>query len=337
MGEVFLVEQTRLGKRFAAKLLHAKLAGDARLLDRMRLEAETLGSIQHANIVTVFDFQSTRDGRPFVVMEYLKGRTLDAEIEICGPMAPEVALDFTGQLLSALEAAHALGIVHRDIKPSNLYLCDAVNGGRVLKVLDFGVVRVLPDAPENAPEPTAMPTTTGVLVGTPRYLSPEGAVGKKVDPRADLYSAALMLYIMLTGRGPFDEIERDTAMLAAHAHFEPPPPSQFAATALPPGLDEIVLHGLCKDPEDRYATAGEFKRSIDRFLSHLRCPPQLRETNVVGDVLSATLELQHTSSTQPLSSEPATNVRLTVWGAVVLFVLVGVVTTIVQVTTGWVP
>jgi eukaryotic-like serine/threonine-protein kinase len=282
MGEVFLVEQTQLAQRFAAKLLHANLAGDPQLLERMRLEAESLSRLAHPNIVAAFDFLQTRDGRPFVVMEYLKGRTLDDDIAIRGPMPPEEALDFAAQLLSALRAAHELGIVHRDIKPNNLFLCDAVRGPRQLKVLDFGVVRVLPNASPLAPNPSAIPTVTGILVGTPGYLSPEGATGKKVDVRADLYAAALMLYIVLTGRGPFDDLGYDPTTPTAPAFMEARAPSRVASSAIDAELDAIVLKGLSKNPDERYQTAAEFKQVIDRHLARLRSSPPSYDAGAAG-------------------------------------------------------
>lgn len=295
MGEVYLVVHSQLGRTFAAKVLHARLAADARLVERARIEAQSLARLRHANIVAVSGFGFTKDQRPYIVMEYLRGRTLDAELKICGVVPVLDAVRFMTQLLSALEAAHELGIVHRDIKPSNIFLCDPHDNVRLLKVLDFGVVRVLPNASEQAPEPPAVPTESGVLIGTPRYLSPEGAMGQRVDARADLYAAALMLFYMLTGRGPFDEIDRDTAVLAAHAHQTPPAPSLLSQQRIPRELDLIVLKALRKEPEARFQTAAEFKTALERFAAILLCPPGLRETAVVGAI-----------GAEPVSAEEAT-------------------------------
>lgn len=283
MGEIFLVEKASLGKEFVAKVLHHHLSRDVRILERVRVEAECLGALEHANIVVAVDFNRTKtDDRPFLVMEYLRGRTLDEEIAIRGPMPPLQALDFTLQLLSALGAAHALGIVHRDIKPSNLFLCTDEDGRKILKVLDFGIARILPCGAPNAPEPSSVPTSTGELVGTPSFMSPEAAECEKVDCRADLYAAALMLFVMLTGRGPFDELKRDTAMLAAHTRMRPPPPSKFAPNPISTELDAIVNQGLRKNPAQRYQTAEEFQRAVERCVIDLQCPTALRETTVLG-------------------------------------------------------
>jgi serine/threonine-protein kinase len=325
MGEVFLIEQVKLGTTFAAKILHKHLCEDNRLLERLRIEAESLGGLRHANIVAVYDFDRTRDKRPFVVMEYLKGRTLDEDLAIRGPMPVTEALEMVSQLLSALGAAHDLGIVHRDIKPSNLFLCDAAGSSPMsLKVLDFGVVRVLPNASPDAPAPMAMPTATGIVVGTPRYLSPEGALGERVDIRADLYAAALVLFIMLTGRGPFDEMNRDTAMLTAHAYMEPPAPSTLSSQRIEPELDAIVLKGLRKGLDDRYQTAIEFKQTVDRYLAKLRCPTGLRDTALVANPVPPRVSTG-------LPAPARNNMRLAVWASVVLFLFAGVLTAVAMV------
>lgn len=319
MGEVYLVAHTQLGRSLAAKVLHAHLARDPRLVDRARVEAQSLARLHHANIVAVNGFGTTKDERPFIVMEYLRGCTLDGELKIAGFLPVAEALDFAIELLSALSAAHELGIVHRDIKPSNIFLCDPVDGKRTLKVLDFGIVRVLPDASDDAPDPPAIPTDSGVLVGTPRYLSPEGALGQRVDARADLYAAALMLYGMLTGRGPFDELERDTAFLRAHVHKEPPPPSSVGSQRIPTELDTIVLTALRKDPAARYQSAWEFKEALEKLRNALLCPPSLQPTFVVGALPIGTA----------VTPETRTKSRSTIWLAVALFLACGVVMAIV--------
>ncbi|HVY25469.1 MAG TPA: serine/threonine-protein kinase [Polyangiaceae bacterium] len=264
MGEVFLVEHTQLGRECVAKILHARLAGDARLVDRMRVEAQSLGRLNHPHIVQITGFGKTRDGRPFLVMEWLRGHTLTAELASFGKLHAKEALRLTCQLLSALAAAHAIGVVHRDIKPDNLFIYQEPDGTRNLKVLDFGVARVLPDAPDSAPNPLAVPTGTGVVVGTPRFVSPEGAMGQRVDGRADLYAAALVLYTMVAGRGPFDHFDGDQSLLSAHALEDPKPPSQFADVPASSLLDGVILKGLAKNPAARYQSALQFKEELER-------------------------------------------------------------------------
>lgn len=327
MGEVYLVAHAQMGRTLAAKVLHARLASDPRLVERARIEAQSLARLRHANIVAVSGFGYTKDQRPFVVMEYLRGRTLADEVMITGYLPVLDAVHFTSQLLAALGAAHELGVVHRDIKPSNIFLCDAHDGERTLKVLDFGVVRVLPGASAQAPEPLAVPTDSGVLMGTPRYLSPEGALGQRVDERADLYSAALMLFYMVTGRGPFDEITRDTAVLAAHAYQDPPAASLMAQQKVSPELDKILLKAMRKDPTARYQSAAEFKAELDRFAAMLLCPPALQETTVLGALEPELPVVAPQPKEDPLPlvkpSSPVPPVRTLVFRAVALFVAFG--------------
>jgi serine/threonine-protein kinase len=173
------------------------------------------------------------------------------------------ALAYVRQLLLGLGAAHAVGIVHPDIKPENLFLVDRPDGTRFLKVLDFGVARVPPGFEEHAPQPLVQPTDTGIVVGTPRFVSPEGATGEKVDQRADLYTAGLVLYVLLAGRGPFDHLHGEAALLSAHAYNRPMAPSIAGNIALPQSLDGIVLHALSKNPEGRFQTATEFIDALD--------------------------------------------------------------------------
>jgi eukaryotic-like serine/threonine-protein kinase len=273
MGEVFLVEHRELERQFVAKVMHERFATNEHLLDRMRMEAQTLGRLDHINIVSVSGFDVTRDRRPFIIMEHLHGRTLADEIGARGALPYREALAYVIQLLAALEAGHALGIVHRDIKPDNLFLADGPDGARVLKVLDYGVVRVLPGFSENAPPPLTVPTETGLVVGTPRYVSPEGALGKKVDERADLYAAGLILYLLLAGRGPFDHLRVEAQILGAHANVQPVAPSAAAGIASgcrwPSSLDEIVLCALRKDPRTRFTGATQFRSFLQELADLL--------------------------------------------------------------------
>ena len=262
MGEVYLVEHRELGRRFVAKILHKRFGSDPRLIDRMRVEAEALGCLNHPNIVTVTGFDTTTDGRPFIVMEQLHGRTLASELTARQSLPVAEALGYTRQTLSALGAAHGAGIIHRDIKPENIFLHDPPGASRIVKVLDFGVARVLPGVSVDSPRPLVHPTETGVVVGTPRFVSPEGAIGRRVDERADIYSVGLILYEMLAGRGPFDHVTSDELVLTAHATDEPEPPSRFAERPIPPELDQAVLKALDKDPARRFSSTADFDEAL---------------------------------------------------------------------------
>jgi serine/threonine-protein kinase len=269
MGEVFVVVHRHLNRTFVAKILRAALTQHPQVVDRMRLEAQALGRLNHPNIVSVVGFGTSTDGRPFLVMEHLRGRTLRAEFEARGALPLAEAVAFTLELLAGLSAAHALGIVHRDIKPDNLFITAAPSGVRALKILDFGIARVLPGAPVAAPRPLALPTESGAVIGTPRFLSPEAAVGAKVDARADLYCAALVLYTALAGRGPFDHVQDRARVVQAHVSETPLPPSHFAPNHVPPALDELVLRALAKDPASRPPTAQAFAAELEALSQAL--------------------------------------------------------------------
>lgn len=279
MGDVFLVEHLELGKRMAAKLLHAKAASNPQLIDRIRLEAQALGRLHHANIVEVYDFRTTRDGRPFIVMELLRGRSVSEELRARGNWGPFEAVDCMRQVLAALSAAHAIGIVHRDIKPGNLFIHQGPGSDRnIVKVIDFGIAKVIEGVSEAAPAPLAVPTDTGVVVGTPRFLSPEAALNRAVDHRADLYAVGVVLYTLLAGRGPFDHIAKTAKVISAHAHEPPSPPSHYAQEPIPAELDRLVLKALSKDPAERYQNATEFDRELEMIIRLLARPKSWDKT-----------------------------------------------------------
>ena len=272
MGEVFLAEHRKLGTPCVAKIQHTRLGGDPGIADRIRLEADSLSRLNHPNIVSIIGSGQTKDERPFIVMEYLRGQTMADELAARGQLPLLEALSYTCQLLRALAAAHAVGIVHRDIKPDNLFLCDGPRCNRVLKVLDFGVACTMPETLLQCPNPLAVPTGTGMVVGTPRYVSPEGALARRVDHRADLYSAALVLYFALAGRGPFDHIQSALLLLSAHVAEEPEPPSHFSKAAIPAELDQVVLRALRKVPAERFQSADALREELERIMGQLQSP-----------------------------------------------------------------
>jgi serine/threonine-protein kinase len=280
MGELFVVEHRELGRTFVAKVLQNEFRDDPTLMDRFRLEAQALGRLEHPHIVSVVNLGTTVDGRPYIVLEQLTGRPLSAELKARGRLPVREALSWAAQILSALEAAHGIAVVHRDIKPPNLFLCDGPKGTRILKVLDFGIARVLPEAPASAPMPLSVPTANGTVVGTPRFVSPEGAIGRRVDERADIYGVALVLYTMLAGRGPFDHLRGRANLFSAHASQTPEPPSFYADEPISAELDRVVLKALAKDPERRFQTATEFRKALDGFADLLDRPAGWLETTL---------------------------------------------------------
>ena len=275
MGVVLCAEHRRLGNEVVVKVLHAHLAGSEDLVDRMRLEGRALAAVKdHPNVVQITDAGTTRDGRPFLVMERLLGRTLLAERRRRGRLPPVEAIALAQQVLAGLGAVHAAGIVHRDIKPANLFICDAAAGEpRVLKVLDFGVAKILSSAAAGAPlAARALATEQSALVGTPPYLAPEQAVGGELDARTDLYATGAVLFEMLTGRAPFDHHTETTDVLRAHLSEVPRPPSEIAGPSVSPELDRVVLRALAKRPGDRFQNAVAFAEELGRIALNLDRP-----------------------------------------------------------------
>jgi serine/threonine-protein kinase len=290
MGEVYLCEHVALGAKCVVKFLHVSLAAKAAVVDRMRLEAQALARLNHPHLVRVTDLDRTPSGRPYFVMEYLPGRSLRDEVTARGGWLPvPEAIELSRQALAGLGAAHRAGLVHRDVKLENLFVCEPAEdpgssagaaarstGGagrpRILKILDFGVAKVLHDAGGAAPAPLAVPTATGVVIGTPRFLAPEQARGKKTDHRADIYAMGLVTYALLAGRGPFDEARSIAEMAKAHVLTPPAPPSRYAPQPIPPALDAAVLRALAKDPDARYPSAEDFSAELERVRAALSTP-----------------------------------------------------------------
>ncbi|APR78523.1 Serine/threonine protein kinase [Minicystis rosea] len=265
MGEVVEAEHLPLGRRVVVKLLHEQFADNAPVADRLRVEARTLALVEHPNVVAVADFGRTRAGRPFLVTERLRGRTLTEELRARGFLPVAEAVDIVVQVLAGLEAAHQQGIVHRDVKPANIFLCDATpTSPRLAKVLDFGVAKIIgsQSLQRTAPE---YATKKGAFLGTPRFTAPEQMGTGQIDARTDVYAAALVLYTLVAGRGPFAHLEEARAIMKAHLTEPPVPPSKHARQAIPAELDAAVLRALAKKPADRFPSAATFASELRRI------------------------------------------------------------------------
>ena len=267
MGAVFLAEHVTIRRPVAVKLLVPSLAAIPELARRFQREAFAIGRIDHPNCVTVLDFGKLETGSLYLVMEYLAGRSLAEAIEEEEQLSPRRSLHIIRHVLRGLGHAHQAGIVHRDVKPENVILVEHDGVPDFAKILDFGIARVVgqtpPDVMEEGEERL---TQAGIAFGTPAYLSPEQAIGDPVDQRADLYSATVMLFEMVTGRPPFyspDKLE----LLGMHA-TRPPPRLRDVKPDLsvPPQLDELVARGLTKSPSGRFASADEYIAAIESTL-----------------------------------------------------------------------
>jgi serine/threonine protein kinase len=268
MGEVFLAQDTRLGRKVALKLLPEGLLADKEIRRRFAQEARTASALNHPNIVTIYDIGSA-DGRDFLAMEYVEGESLRDVVE-AGQLDVRRSLDLTAQAASALAAAHEAGIVHRDIKPENLI----VNRAGQLKILDFGLAKLVErqTAPllqssletlAETPRPTSPGRTgTGVILGTVSYMSPEQAQGRPVDHRTDIFSLGLVLYEVLTGSRPFSG---KSAVETLHAIInDEPVPAVDRNPRVPPEALAILEKALAKDPAERYQHAADFALDLRR-------------------------------------------------------------------------
>src|SRR6187397_2088978 len=260
MAEVRKGIDTRLGRVVAVKRLRTDLASDPTFQARFRREAQSSASLNHPSIVSVYDTgeELATDGsdvpQPYIVMEYVAGRTLRDILREGRKILPERALEITAGVLSALDYSHRAGIIHRDIKPANVMLTPSGD----VKVMDFGIARALADS-------SSTMTQTAAVVGTAQYLSPEQARGETVDSRSDVYSTGCLLYELLTGRPPF---VGDSPVSVAYQHVreQAQPPSSLDEE-LTPEIDAIVMKSLAKNVGDRYPSAAAMKADIDRHLA----------------------------------------------------------------------
>ena len=269
MAEVYRARDIRLDRIVAVKTLREDLARDQTFQARFRREAQSAASLNHPSIVAVYDTGEDMAGPqhvPYIVMEYVDGRTLRELLRDDRRLLPERALEITDGVLRALDYSHRNGIVHRDIKPGNVML----TRGAEVKVMDFGIARAVSDA-------QATMTQTAQVIGTAQYLSPEQARGERVDARSDLYSTGCLLYELLTGRPPFTG-DSPVAIAYQHVRENPIPPSRVDPE-IPAWADSIVLKAMAKDPAERYQSAAEMRTDIQRALSGVpvAAPPQATE------------------------------------------------------------
>ncbi|TCP54059.1 serine/threonine-protein kinase [Tamaricihabitans halophyticus] len=257
MSEVYHGRDVRLGREVAVKVLRADLARDPQFQERFRREAQNAAALNHPAIVAVFDTGETQTENgplPYIVMEYVDGRTLRDIVKTEGPLSATRAMEVMADTCAALDFSHRHGIVHRDVKPANVM----ISRTGAVKVMDFGIARALHDG-------QASVTQTAAVIGTAQYLSPEQARGEKVDARSDVYAAGCVLFELLTGEPPFTG-DSPVAVAYQHVREDPKPPSAVNPD-VPPELDAIVLKALTKGAANRYQSSAEMRADIVRALS----------------------------------------------------------------------
>jgi serine/threonine protein kinase len=255
MGVVYLVEHVKLKKRFAAKVLNPELAMNAEAAARFEVEAHAVSQLDHDNIVNVIDYGQSEEGAVFLVMEHLKGRTLQARIDQAA-LSREEVLGVMVQVCRALGCAHEAGIVHRDMKPDNIFLNERGRGRPPLvKVLDFGISKARDAGPKDG-----RITKAGQVLGSPEYMSPEAARGDEVDARADIYAVGIILYELVTGTVPFRH-DNYLKVLQKHISDIPTPPRQQVPD-LSAGFEALILRALAKDPDQRQQSMEELEAEL---------------------------------------------------------------------------
>ena len=266
MGTVYRASQSGLDRQVAIKILKRDLSWDSDTVTRFHREARAMSLLTHPNTVRVFDFGETPDGLLYFTMELLEGELLTSRVEREGPVDVHASIRIVQQILRSLSEAHTKGIIHRDLKPDNIYLAQVEGHAEpVVKVLDFGIAKIVQG--ERAID--QLETQAGTVFGTPRYMSPEQAQGKKLDPRSDLYSVGILLYQLLTGRAPFVDDDA-VVVMAKHIRERPMPPREITPDQpIPVALDRVVMRAIEKDPARRFKTAERFITKLELCVADI--------------------------------------------------------------------
>jgi serine/threonine protein kinase len=262
MGEVYKCREQKTGELYAIKLLHSHLLMDAQALKRFQQEAEAASRILHPNAINIVDIGTTPDGRPYIVSEFVDGASLSEHLGLVGHLPILEATAIFVQICDALIEAHRYGVVHRDIKPSNIMLKRKPGGAYAVKVVDFGIAKLLPKAGDG----TFVETATGKLIGSPPYMSPEQCLGERIDYRSDIYSLGCVMYESVMGSPPFIG-NNPMETMYRHIHNAPAPLSGLPEDIrLIKQLDQIITRALQKSPNNRYQTVAELRRDLNSLL-----------------------------------------------------------------------
>ena len=277
MGAVYAAEHINITKTVAVKLLHPEISSNPEAVARFKQEAQSASSIGHPNIIGIDDFFTMEDGRVCLIMEFLKGESLADRMQLPGGLALESAVDLMLQVCAGLAAAHEKGIIHRDMKPENVFIA-MPQGREIVKILDFGIAKVTGNQDNSL-------TKTGTVFGTPHYMSPEQALGHKVDARADIYSVGVMLFEIFTGQVPFQS-ESFMGVLSQHITKPTPAPSSMTpGRPVPPMMEDIILTAMAKEVDKRFSTMNALAGALSAFSQalHSSQPPKA----VTGRVAAA--------------------------------------------------
>ena len=271
MGQVYLAEHVKMGRRSAVKVMHPGMVHDAAAIGRFNREAANASRIDHPNVAGIYDFGETSDGLVYLAMQYVEGETLTGIAQQGAALPPARAAEITRQAAEGLHAAHAMGIVHRDLKPDNIMVSRDADGLDCVKVVDFGIAKA-------AGTDSQKVTRTGIVVGTPEYMSPEQLSGEEVDGRSDQYSLALVAFNLLTGDLPFLAESTQTAMVMRLTE----PPKTLAqvrpSIAWPAEVQAVMSRALERRPADRFPSTREFGRALHAAIEKMPAPASPKGT-----------------------------------------------------------
>ena len=267
MGAVYLGEHVKMGRKSAIKVMASSMAHDPDAVARFNREASNASKISHPNVCQIFDFGETSDGLIYLAMEFIEGQALKDLIEEEGALPAPRAAHILRQSADALQAAHDLGIVHRDIKPDNIMVVQGKDGSDIVKVVDFGIARAV-----GGDEAGQKVTKTGLVVGTPEYMSPEQLSGDKLDGRSDIYSLGLVLYRMLTGTLPFQADSAQETMIKRLTDDPMPLAEARSDIDFPPKLQLVLNSALARSAAERYQSAADFGRDTMDAVAGMKMP-----------------------------------------------------------------
>ena len=317
MGAVYLGEHVKMGRKSAIKVMSQSMAHDHDAIARFNREAANAARINHPNVCAIYDFGETPDGTIYLAMEFIEGETLTDLIHREGQLPPQRAADILRQTGDALEAAHDLGIVHRDLKPDNIMIAKGRGGTDVVKVVDFGIAKAM------GGEEGQNVTKTGLVVGTPEYMSPEQLSGDVLDGRSDIYSVALVFYRMLTGLLPFQADSAQETMIKRLTDDPLPLNQARPDMTFPAALQQVMNKALQRMPRDRYGSAAAFAEDALRAVEEMPSTPapdteaatqlmdaaavtaQIPQTRLTGQPAAPTEPVDTIATPTPTTPQPA--------------------------------
>ncbi len=304
MGLVYKAKHLLMKRSVAIKMLHPNAVASSTTLQRFQQEAEAASCLNHPNILTVFDFGVTAQGQPYLVMDYLEGTNLSTLIEKETYIQFRRALGIFLQMAAALQHAHSKGVIHRDLKPSNIMLVKFEGDEDFVKIVDFGIAKVLNrDTSSDEPDSSGNLTRTGEIFGSPLYMSPEQCRGRKLDARSDIYSMGCVMYRVLTGKPPLVGIDLLECMYK-HVNEMPAPFCEACPDFnIPPDFEAVIFKALAKDPDDRYQQMSELRQALDVFnqsLTHRVRAYETVEVDFKPPAQKETRKVQVTTGTKAL-------------------------------------